>query len=343
MPLLSPKLGGDGLIEGDIADLDPKHLRQPIDLYWASSPCQDLSLAGQRKGLQAERSGLFYAWMAHVADAAKHGFAPRILAFENVTGLITSGQGQDFQDVAAAFQKNGYRFGALEIDARWFLPQSRPRVFMIGLRKDIAIPSTLVLPTGEGPFHSPRLATYHAKLPSSLRKDWVWWNLSAPKEQAVSLTDIVDLNLHPDLDKVQVNRMFEMMDRPSQQRIEDACALGGLHIGTIYKRGRPDVQGHVRQRAEVRMDGLAGCLRTPGGGSSRQTLLIIQDGEIRMRLLSPREAVRLMGLDDSYRLPESVNEAYKLAGDGVAVPVVKHLNANLFVPLLAATSAQLAA
>lgn len=92
--------------------------------------------------------------------------------------------------------------------------------------------------------------------------------------------------------------------------------------------------GDIRQRAEVRMDGLAGCLRTPAGGSSRQTLCIVKDGRISMRLLRAREAVRLMGLSEDYVLPDSYNEAYRLAGDGVAVPVVKHLASRIFEPVL---------
>jgi DNA (cytosine-5)-methyltransferase 1 len=102
-------------------------------------------------------------------------------------------------------------------------------------------------------------------------------------------------------------------------------------VGTIYRRTR---NGH--QRAEVRFDGLAGCLRTPGGGSSRQTIIVVKGDSVRSRLLSAREAARLMGLTDSYKLPARYNDAYHLAGDGVAVPVVAHLKQHLFNPILSA-------
>jgi DNA (cytosine-5)-methyltransferase 1 len=62
---------------------------------------------------------------------------------------------------------------------------------------------------------------------------------------------------------------------------------------------------------------------------------VVDDGAIRTRLLSPREAARLMGLPDSYVLPKKYNEAYHLAGDGVVVPVVRFLAAHLLEPLLA--------
>ena len=105
-------------------------------------------------------------------------------------------------------------------------------------------------------------------------------------------------------------------------------------VGTVYKRTRTDGDGVKRQRAEVRFDEIAGCLRTPAGGSSRQTILVVEGAQIRSRLLAPREAARLMGLPEDYTLPARYNEAYKLAGDGVAVPVVRHLAQQIFEPLL---------
>ena len=87
------------------------------------------------------------------------------------------------------------------------------------------------------------------------------------------------------------------------------------------------------QRAEVRFDGISGCLRTPVGGSSRQTVIVVEKGRVRTRLLSPREAARLMGVPDSYPLPSAYNDAYHVFGDGVAVPAVSWLESHLLCPL----------
>ena len=97
---------------------------------------------------------------------------------------------------------------------------------------------------------------------------------------------------------------------------------------------------------KLRFDGIAGCLRTPAGGSSRQTILVVEDGQVRSRLLSPREAARLMGL--ARRLPAAPGrynkDAYHVCGDGVSPPVVRHLAAHLIEPILAgAKRAQAAA
>ena len=130
-------------------------------------------------------------------------------------------------------------------------------------------------------------------------------------------------------------RLLDMMTDINRAKVDRAGACGHRTVGTIYRRMRSNGRGGRIQRAEVRFDGVAGCLRTPQGGSSRQTVMVVNGDEIRSRLLSPREAARLMGLNDSYKLPKNYNDAYRLAGDGVAVPVVRHLSQHLLEPLLA--------
>ena len=114
--------------------------------------------------------------------------------------------------------------------------------------------------------------------------------------------------------------------------MRQAQATERLHVGTIYKRTRVQ-DGKKGQRAEVRFDGISGCLRTPAGGSSRQTILVVEKDTIRSRLLSVREAARLMGLPDSYWLPERYNDGYHVMGDAVVVPVVAWLENYILHPL----------
>lgn len=128
----------------------------------------------------------------------------------------------------------------------------------------------------------------------------------------------------------ETRRLLGLMSEVNRAKVSLAQAAGRRIVGGVYKRTR-----NGKQCAEVRFDNVAGCLRTPTGGSSRQTLLIVEGDRIRSRLLSPREAARLMGLPESYRLPIRYNEAYHLAGDGLAAPVVRYLAANIFEPLLA--------
>ena len=144
--------------------------------------------------------------------------------------------------------------------------------------------------------------------------------------------DPSDVNWHS---SDETNRILSMMTDLHRDRIDalssETARLGTKAVGGLYKRTRDGIQ-----RAEARFDGIAGCLRTPNGGSSRQSIVHIENGQVRTRLLSKREAARLMGLPDTYKLPEKYNDAYHLAGDGVAVPVVAALASAIFEPILRA-------
>lgn len=322
--------GSDGLVQSDVGQMDAELLRQPIDMFWASSPCQDFSLAGKGLGLAGTRSGTFSTWANTIEPAIKEGFAPRIIAFENVTGLITRNKGADFAAVIRRLAKLGYRVGALEIDAAQFVPQSRARLFVICLRDDLVLDG-LTVPKPTGVFHSNKLQSFVMSAPGDIARNWIWWKHVAPQPAPQPLDELIDHKPDtPWLTQRETKRLISMMSEPSRARIEAAKRSSDPEIGMLYKRGRPDGQGSTRQRAEVRFDGIAGCLRTPGGGSSRQTVLFVEGDNIRARLLSSREAARLMGLDDQYVMPARYNNAYKVAGDGVVVPVVKYLDQQLF-------------
>ena len=118
------------------------------------------------------------------------------------------------------------------------------------------------------------------------------------------------------------------------KKVHDAQASGSLQVGTVYKRTRR-INGKSIQRAEVRFDGKSGCLRTPAGGSSRQIIVVIKGDSIRSRLLSPREAARLMGLEDSYVLPSRYNQSYHIMGDAVVVPVISWLEQHILHAVVA--------
>ena len=328
------------LIEGDIAILETE---ARADLFWASSPCQDFSLAGRGQGLRGKRSSTF----SHFADildrAASAGQAPRIVAFENVVGLVSRNGSKDFHTVLRRIAAAGYRVGALEIDAVQFLPHSRPRLFVIAVRDDVQIPPSLVQDQ-PGAFHSKRVQAGLATAPRAVKDRWVWWSLAAPADATVPIADFIQTDAKQDwFNRSQLARLKALMPPLHAKRLAGLVNAKGSAICFAYKRGRPDATGRVRQVAELRFDGNAGCIRTPAGGSSRQIVLVAGDGKLRARLLNPREAVRLMGLSDSYALPDRFNEAYKIAGDGVAVPVVKHLDVHLFQPLLRAARLDIAA
>jgi len=322
--------GGDHLAEGDIWSLTPADLPGRPDLAWASSPCQDLSLAGLRGGLEAGRSSAFWGFHRLMAGLGDEGRAPPVLVIENVGGLLSSGGGRDFTALCAALDGLGYRFGALEIDAAHWLPQSRPRVFVIAAQD----PGGLGQAGPAAPFHGERLAAAHARLPEALKARWVWWTLAAPPARNTRLADLLEPDPAVDwFSAARTGRLLALMAPLHRARLESAAAQGRA-VGALYRRVRVE-QGCKVQRAEVRFDGLAGCLRTPAGGSSRQVVVVADGGVVRARHLTGREGARLMGLPEDYVLPKASTAALKLLGDGVAVPVVRALAEQVLEPLLA--------
>lgn len=323
----------DHLVRGDIAELDPSILKQPIDMYWGSSPCQDFSLAGKGQGLRGSHSSVFYDWMKIISTAVNAGFAPSVIAFENVVGLLSRYKGRDLRAVISAFSKLGYRSGAIEIDARYFVPQSRPRLFVIAVRKDLQLDPILLLPNNSA--RSKRLSEFVEASPGKLKDDWIPWAFDQTQfSNQAKLDSIIETGCENWHSLAETNRLLSLMAPQQISKVRRLQKAGETVFGTIYKRGRPNSVGVTVQRAEARFDGIAGCLRTPKGGSSRQTLIKIEKNRIRTRLITTREAARLMGLSESFKLPERYNDAYHFLGDGVAVPVVEALNSELLLPII---------
>jgi DNA (cytosine-5)-methyltransferase 1 len=336
---------GDVLQVGDVRKIKAAELPGAADLIWGSFPCQDLSLAGGGAGLKGERSGTFYPFWDIVKGLIAEGRGPKIIALENVLGTLTSHDGRDFEAICKTFADAGYRYGALVINAALFVPQSRPRLFLIGVRDDVEVDPALLSPEPIAPFHTAALQRAFLRVSKTAQKKMVWWNVPAPPHRNSTFADLieehpVDVDWHTDAER---DLLIGKMSAVNKAKLEAAKRAGRRMVGGVYKRTRLDERGVKVQRAEIRFDDVAGCLRTPAGGSSRQVIVVVDGKRVRSRLISARETARLMGLDESYKLPKNYNEAYHLTGDGVAVHVVRHLAEQLFEPLVGLDEAAKAA
>lgn len=318
----------DHFMPCDVWGLTTADLPGVADVAWASSPCQDFSLAGARAGLSGGRSSAFFGFWRLMQGLGAEGRAPRVVVIENVVGLLSSRRGEDFSALCAALAAEGYRFGALEIDAAAFTPQSRPRVFVVATREPP--PAEL---TGESPFHTRAVRTAAARLAPELAARWIWWRLAAPPARNTDLASLLEADADVTWrEEAETAALLALMSPMHRARLDGEAR----RVGAVFRRMRLE-NGEAVQRAEVRLDGLAGCLRTPRGGSSRQSLVVAEGGRARSRLITPREAARLMGLPETYRLPERATAAFQVVGDGVAVPVVRWLAERLLEPLAASS------
>ncbi|MEL6794182.1 MAG: DNA cytosine methyltransferase [Pseudomonadota bacterium] len=314
--------GEEDLIEGDIHDLTPADLPGRADLAWASFPCQDLSLAGKRGGLTARRSAAFWGFHALIEALRAEGRAPRTLVIENVVGFATSRGGADLALALGALAALGYRYDVRIVDAAAFLPQSRPRLFII---------AWLAPARAMGEIASD-LSAKLAALPDEARAALHPLPLSPTPRANMALSQVVETDA-PVFGDDQTRALLTMMSETQRAKLDEAKARAARTCAPVYGAGFRRMRSGA-QRLEARFD-IAGCLRTPAGGSSRQLLLIVEpNGTVSARRMTPREAARLMGLPESYELPASETQALKLSGDGVAVPVVRWIVNELVAPLL---------
>lgn len=315
--------GDNELSETSIAEITVEGLPEAsAELAWASFPCQDLSLAGNRAGINAERSGLFFDFWRLIENLSNEGRAPRSIVIENVAGLLTSNGGRDFERVLTALIEAGYWTGATVIDAAHFSPQSRKRLFIFGLQSPVHFANT------DG-FQD--LSTKY-NLPSSIRDKWM--SLPTPVSRTkTTLSEIISLD-HGNWDSLaSTQRLLSMMSQTQKNQMQKHVSKDSVKIGTGFRRTRSS-NGVSKQVFEARFDGLAGCLRTPAGGSSRQYVIVADRKRIKTRLMAPNEAAALMGLPPDYKLPDNKNAALKVCGDGVSVPVVRWISENILLPAI---------
>jgi len=288
----------------------------PGVLSWGSFPCQDLSLAGNMAGITSARSGLVWQWLRVMDEMATR---PPVVVAENVLGLIAAAGGDHYRALHMALVDRGYRVGALVLDSALWLPQSRKRVFVVGILRELhRLTSAVGGPTW---CHPPSLVRLAQSLPH-----WAWWALPEPGGMAPPLERLLEWDAPCDNAERCARNLALIPER--HRAMLDASIAAGSRVFPGYKRRRSG-----SQVLELRFDAVAGCLRTPEGGSSRQLLVLWKDGALHTRLLTVREAARLMGAPDSYQLPGSYNDAYRAMGDAVAVPVTRFLAARLLVPL----------
>lgn len=297
-----------------------------VSLATASFPCNDLSLAGARKGLDGQHSGAFWGFIA--AMKAMGNRQPPLVLLENVTGFLTSHGGIDFRNACLALNELGYEVDAFIINASLFVPQSRQRLFLIGKRAPKRASRVAESPAFYGSqCRPPALANFiftHPEIQWSIR------NLPSILEKAVKLRDVLEsLPVSSEFwwSKERSEYLLNQMSERHRKTAEKMIAGRKTTYGTVFRRVRNE-----RSMAELRTDGIAGCLRTPRGGSGRQILFAAGNGKYAVRLLTPRECARLMGADD-FRITVPMNQALFGFGDAVCVPVIRWIAENYLTPV----------
>jgi DNA (cytosine-5)-methyltransferase 1 len=325
----------------DVFNRDEIVARLPssISLATASFPCIDLSLAGHWKGIEGSHSSAIFGFLNCLSAFA----SPPLLLLENVVGLLSSKNGKDFEQLVCLLSEAGYWLDAFRLDARFFVPQSRPRIFLVGVHESVISACPFPLSRSEyclgkddwetcirssAELRPKRLVDLMKNI--DLPTGWFCSVSEAPRCKSASLADLIDVDASQLWwDESQVNKHYEMMNDSHRKQVDSYMKEGGIKIGTIYRRKRKG-----KTWAETRFDGTAGCLRTPKGGSARQIVIVVEKKKIRMRWMNPREYSRLQGAGD-FPLVGGVNQQLFGFGDAVCVPAIRWIGERVLNPLAA--------
>ncbi|MDD4985332.1 MAG: DNA (cytosine-5-)-methyltransferase [Dehalococcoidales bacterium] len=311
---------------GDVFKLNPDEV-PPATLATCSFPCIDLSLAGNMGGINGKHSSAFWGFVRILK--AQGEASPPLVMVENVPGWLHSNKGVDFRLTVQALNDLGYACDVFTMDALRFTPQSRLRVFLIGAKEP---------PSSQDPRSI--LERPSSLLPGRVKEallansDSRWFDSGAsapPPLRQDGLAEIVEPMEDTDerwWPKEEVKRHLAMMAESHYQRVAELIAKEKISYRTFYRRIR-----NSRQRAEVRSDEIAGCLRTAIGGSGRQFLIRAGQGSIMMRTMTPREYARLQGVPDDYPITVNGVQALTGFGDAVCVPVITWIARQVLGPL----------
>jgi DNA (cytosine-5)-methyltransferase 1 len=312
----------DHLKVGDIHAIDADEVPN-CTLFTASFPCNDLSIAGRWEGLQGKESSTFWGLIRILRDMGAR--RPPVVMLENVLGFLMSRKGRDFEQALLALNELGYAVDAIILNAIHWAPQSRQRLFVVAQSAVDEKPRTSTLVSDARPEALVDFINNHPNIRWHIRD---LPPLPAPR---MSLADIIENLPDDDSHWWSKERADYFMNQMSAKHAEEArkmIAGKSFSYATAFRRIRNE-----KSMAELRTDGIAGCLRTPRGGSGRQILFKAGRGRYQVRLLTSRECARLQGVPDSYVIDVPLNQALFGFGDAVCVPAVEWIVEHRVTPV----------
>jgi DNA (cytosine-5)-methyltransferase 1 len=309
---------------GDVRDVKGDDIPD-IELATASFPCTDVSLAGNRAGLAGEESGMFWEFTRVLEEM--DGRRPRVILLENVVGFFSSNGGEDLRDAFERLNGLGYVCDLLFVDARWFVPQSRPRLFIVGSLDPISDEARCT--AGETAMRPSWFADFAARHPELAMQTLA---LTPPEGEVEKLDAIVERLAYRDSrwwDEARTTAFLDSLSDVNAERLSRLKKARKLTWRTAYRRTRNGAPVW-----EIREDAISGCLRTARGGSSKQAVVEAGRGKVRVRWMTAREYARLQGVPDFDLSDVSESQAMFGFGDAVCVPAVRFIAQHYLAPLL---------
>jgi len=296
----------------NICDIDGKKIKGKVDLFVGGSPCQSFSIVGKRKGLKDPRGLLIYEFARLIRE-----MRPKVFIYENVKGLLNHGDSRTWKKLEEEFKKTGYDFHVDVLNSRDYgIPQNRERLFVVGFRR------------------SNKRFKFPDKIPLKLRmqdllEDEPSTKYFLPKKGVAFVTKKKNLMKR----YTQINGQIALCEKANQQfnwhgdfvmgkprKIENKYFLSKKVTKYVTASGTKNFYSKPQLDLTIARPLLSTMHKMHRAGVDNY---ITKKG--RIRKLTPRECLRLMGFDDRFKIEVSDTQMYRQAGNSIVVDVLIHL------------------
>lgn len=307
----------------DVRFLDGYQYRNEIDLFVGGSPCQSFSMVGKRGGFEDTRGTLFYEFARLVNE-----IRPKVFIYENVKGVLSHDGGNTWTIMQNIFSDLGYKWYSQVLNSKNYgIPQNRERLFVVGFLDQ----------TAEFEFPKPQILT-------KTMQDFLLENTPEKYYLGDKGIDFVTSTKNLNKQYTQINGSIGLCQKANQQfnwhgdfifeelpnPIDEKYFLSEKLVNYVMATGTKGFYTRPKIDLEIARPLLATMTKMHRAGVDNY---VTTQG--RIRKLTPRECLRLMGFCDSFKIVVSDTQAYRQAGNSIVVDVLMNIvkQINLAVDL----------
>ncbi len=306
----------------NVSFLDGKEYRDQVDLFVGGSPCQAFSLVGKQRGLEDTRGTLFYEYARLVSE-----IRPKVFIYENVRAILSNDNGKTWKKIQEVFTSLDYTWSYQILNARDYgIPQNRERIFVVGFRNDLILEKDFEFPEAieltktmkdflmdnvSGKYYLPKKGVDFVTSDKNLTKRYT----QIDGDVALCQKKNQQFNWHGDF-------VFEEENTDKEKTMQD---LDKYYLSEKVKKYvlSSGTKGFY-SKPEIDLD-VARPLLTTMHKMHRSGVDNYVTSFGRLRKLTPRECLRLMGFSDSFQIVVSDTSMYQQAGNSIVVDVLMNI------------------
>lgn len=312
----------------NISFLDGAAYRNKIDLFVGGSPCQSFSMVGKRRGLEDTRGTLFYEYARLIQE-----IQPKVFIYENVRGLLNHDDGNTWEIMQQVFDDLGYNWDMEILNSKNYgVPQNRDRIFVVGFRKDLILAEEFTFPKQielttkmqdylldnvSGKYYLNHKGVDFVTMEKNIAKRYTQIDGDIQLCQKANQ----QFNWHGDFVFVEENQnMDQTMEDLEKYFLSAKVEKYVMSSGTKTFYSKPEIDLEIARPLLTTMHkmhraGIDNYVTTAG----------------RIRKLTPRECLRLMGFCDTFKIVVSDTQMYQQAGNSIVVDVLMHILRQIII------------